>query len=134
MNVQYFRWGQEGPPSACHPWIAFRGAIKEEGIDFLFPEPTLKFFTGYSNLPGQQSTILGRSIVDVVGLKVALIAEECFAQRKIWLWNGFLNGKADVASSKFLYYHPYGFGRNSSWGRFLLFKNDPVPGQPYLLA
>ena len=125
---------KKDPPRTCHPWIAFRGAIKKEGKDFPFPEPTLKFFTRYSNLPGQQSTILGRSVDDVVGLKEALFYEEDFAPRKIWLWNGFLNRKADVANRKFLCYHPNGFGRNSSWGRLLLFKNDPVPGQPYLPA
>ena len=74
--------------------------------------------------------ILGRSVDDVVGLKEAPFSEEDFAPGKIRFRNGFLDGVVDVARGEFFYYHPNGFGRYSSWRRFLLFENGPVPGQP----
>ena len=101
------------PPRACHPWVAFRGTIKEESIDLPLLEPTLKIFARNSNLQGLQSLILGMSIGNEIGLKEALLSEEGFTPGEVWLWDRFLDRKFDVASGKFLYYHPYGFGRNS---------------------
>ena len=74
--------------------------------------------------------ILGRSVDDDVGLKEAPFSEEDFAPGKIRFRNGFLDGEAYVAGSKFFYCHPNGFGRYSGRNRFLLFENGPVPSQP----
>ena len=100
------------PPRACHPWIAFRGTIKEERIDLPLLKPALKLFARNSNLPRLQSSVLGLSVGDDIGLKGALFSKEGFAPGEVRLWDGFLDRKVNVASGKFLYHHPYGFGRN----------------------